>query len=44
VVCNGVAVSVTGNFNATLQTQIPAGGSSADMADTIRRALREALR
>lgn len=44
VVCNGLPISITGTFTATLQTQVPVGGSTVDVTDTMRSAVRQLLR
>jgi hypothetical protein len=41
--CNGLPLSVTGNFTAAL-AQVPVGGSSGDVTDTMRGAIRQLLR
>lgn len=43
VQCNGLAISLTGNFTANL-AQVPVGGSSGDVTDTMRSAIRQLLR
>lgn len=43
IVCNGVALTLTGSYTATLQTQVPRGQGDADVLDDVRRAIRGAL-
>ena len=43
IVCNGFAITFTGNYSATLQSQVPHGQSDADLLDIMRRAIQRAL-
>ena len=43
VVCNGLGVTLSGDYAATLQTQALRGGYSADLREELRRALTRSV-